>query len=371
MKTGEDFRREFPQTEDGFRDAAFSALQALQEHQEEKRMKLKPMIAMVMALVLLMGAGVAATFHRWSLQDFMPHTRITASQAEWEKMISAFEPVTAECAVADVMVREALFDGYALYIVVDVTPRLSGDFFLSHMVGLDAQASDAAGSLPDEMTVREYMAAEGLTRAFAVNLHTGVPGISFVPEMKINEDGSMTFYHRQRMQQHGDAAETLDMKLHVTMNGLTSQGFYSVEIPLSIERLPVVEEAVSREGDGKEFPGSGVMLTNMRLIRTPLSTYVTVDAQITDEAAYGSRFGKYVFNFVSPEGGMYGPGPFNLSGFMRDAGGPDQAPGELYYMATMTATELPDVLVMSEMPWGSRDPEQASDIWTIPLVPVN
>ena len=96
MKTGDDFRREFPEIEDGFLDAAHRALSEIHAEKEEKPMKLRPMLVFVLMLVLLTSVSVAATWERWSLDDFIPTGRITATEDEWRKMIDAFEPVTAE-----------------------------------------------------------------------------------------------------------------------------------------------------------------------------------------------------------------------------------------------------------------------------------
>ncbi len=371
MKTGEDFRREFPPTDEGFQDAAYRALQGLHEKEEERRMRFRPMIVITLLLVLLTGVGVAATWERWSLDDFFTSGRITATEDEWRAMVDDFEPVTVQNELAEVTVREALFDGYALYIVADVVPQRSGDFFMPEMTKLGSPASEAAESLPSDMTVQEYMSIHGYTRAFEVSMRTGIAGTTFLPEMEINEDGTMTFYLRQRMQQNSQLADVMDVTLYMPMHIDGVGRFYSVEVPLTIQRLPVLEEAVSRNGDRHEFGGIGVAMSNLHLIRTPISTYVTVDAEIMNEESFSSYFGNYTLSFVSADGDEYDAGPFNLSGFMRDSKGRDAEPGELYYMATLTLNKIPDRLVLNEAAWGVLDPVQANDSWLILLEKVD
>lgn len=371
MKTGEDFRREFPPVEDGFFDAANRALQGLHDQKEERRMKLRPMLIIAVVLALLMGVSVAATWERWSLDDFIPTGRITATEVEWRAMLADFEPVTAETSVAEVTVREALFDGYALYIVADVRPRGGSGFFVPDGCDMDAPAYKTASALPKDMTLREYIAGQGYVRTFEVSLSPSTRGMTFLPEMELNEDGTMTFYLRQRMHHDGLQTEYLDMTLNVAMTPNTGKGTYYAAIPLTIRTLPVLEEAVSPAGDGCEFANSGVALTNLRLVRTPLSTYVTIDAEVTDEEAFDTRSGSYVIRFIGPDGKRYDAGPFNLMGFMQDPIDRDHR-GPLYYMSALTMTSLPDTITVIESPWGEYDPAMATDSWSIQLeMPAN
>lgn len=367
MKTGEDFRREFPDVDEDFRDAAHRALLGLHAVKEEKQMKFRPMIVIALALILIMGVGVAATWERWSLDDFIPTERITATETEWSDMLAAFEPVNVEGTVADVTVREALFDGYALYIVADVIPKQPGDFFVPEMSLMEAAAREAADSLPEDMSLGEYISLKGYTRTFEVRLHTSGAGMAFLPEMELNDDGTMTFYLRKRMQQHDIRSDVLKTTLNVSMKRKEGSGVYFVDVPLNLQCLPVLEEAFSPAGESHEFTDIGVTLTNLHLTRTPLSTYVTADVQVINEEAYGESFGNYVLRFIGPDGKEYDAGPFNLSGFMRDSRGKGAEPGAPYYMATLTMPEIPDTLRLIETPWGVHDPDQATDSWTIQL----
>ncbi|MBQ7851130.1 MAG: hypothetical protein IJ343_15500 [Clostridia bacterium] len=367
MKTGKDFRREFPDMTAGFLEAANRTLATLDEHRRDRRMKIRPVLVFVTVLVLLMGAGVAATWERWSLDDFIPTRRITATEDEWSSMLSAFEPVTAGCAVADVTVREAIFDGYALYIIVDVRSKDESRFFLPEDSDMDTPAYQAARGLPKDMTLREYIVSRGYRQTYEVRLFTSTKGMTFMPEMALNEDGTMTFYLRQRMHYGGVPTEQLEMTLNVTMSETAGSGFYSTKIPLTIRTLPVLEEAVSLAGDRHEFSNIGAALTNLRLIRTPLSTYITVDAEVTDEDAFAAHARNYVIRFADADGRQYDPGPFNLAGFMQDPTGREQR-GPLYYMATLTLSSLPDTITVSEYPWGEHhDPEGETDSWHVCL----
>lgn len=370
MKTGEDFRREFPEMEEGFQVAAHQVLQILHEGRVERHMRLRPAILVAALLVLLMGVSVAATWERWSLDDFIPENRITVTDEEWRSMVDAFEPVTVQTSVAEITVREALFDGYALYIVIDARPKGESVFFVPEGSEMAAPAREAACSLPDDITLREYIALNGYSRTYEVYLGTDMGGMTFMPEMELNEDGTATFYLRQRLQKPRIQAEPVDVTLYVSMCSDAVRYPCNAEMLLSIDQLPVLEETVSAEGVRHEFANSGVALSNLQLIRTPLSTYVTADAEIIDEAAYQARIGSYVIKFADTNGAECDAGPFNLRGFMCDPVDRNHT-GPLYYTATLTMQKLPDAIAVMEYPWGKYEPELATDIWCVPMNQVN
>lgn len=366
MKRGEDFRNDFPDVDVSFRESVNMVLQGLREEKVCKDKRVRFIVITAIVLMLMIGVSVAVAPERWSLSDFIPTGRVTATEDEWNMMIAAFEPVTADANIAKVTVREALFDGYALYIVADIEPNRTSDFFVPQMCDLEAAASKAASVLPKDMSLREYIQSQGYAQTFEVSIHTGLQGLAFMPEMQLNEDGSLTFYYRQRLQKVGMENEQLEITLHVSMYGTAARENYFAEIPLTIKKLPVLEKAVSEEGEIHEFVNSGVVLSNLSLVRTALSTYVTADVQIVNDAAYSARTGNFVFNFCGPDGMNYDVGPFNMMGFVQDAiDRKHKSP--LYYVSTLTMTELPSDILMIESKWGEYDLEKATDIWDIRL----
>ena len=162
MKMGEDFRREFPQPEEGFRAAEYQALMRLKEEKRRLHMKFKPVIAFVLMLILLMSVGVAATVEKWSLFDSVPDDWRIATDAEKAQMKSSFVPIAIDGKMVDVTLREAIYDGYGVYLVVDVTPKSPNVFLIPyHNADLDEPAGDVVSSFPDDVTLEEHIRALG------------------------------------------------------------------------------------------------------------------------------------------------------------------------------------------------------------------
>ena len=366
MKTGEDFRKAFPDMDAGFENAAHRALAALPKGKENRSMKYKPLIAFaLLAVVLLMGVGVAATWERWSLNDFIPSGRITATQDQWQQMVEAFQPVTVEGDMMKVTVREALYDGFALYMVVDMQPRNAGMFLVSNLVELDDIAGDVVAGFPEDVTLEEHVTALGYTEIGRLDVSPGLPSTNFPPEMALNEDGTFTCYLRLRLRDGQPHASDLEMTLSIMVQGSDLKRHY-MGVPLTIPTQPVLEMVQSPAGEGHTFANSGMRLSNVTLYRTMLSTYVTADVEITDQAAFDAHYQRYLFNFFDAAGQEIDVGPFNLSGVTQtyERGQPT---GEWRFTTTLTLSELPDTLTLAESIWGARDMQGVTDAWDICL----
>lgn len=369
MKTGEDFRREFPLTDESFQDAAYRALSGLHERQAERRMRFRPVMLIAVLLVLLTGVSVAATWERWSLNSFITPYRITATEEEWSQMLADFSPVAVQGSVADMTIREAVYDGLALYMVVDVAPHDTNLFLIPFSnADLDAPACETVSDFPEDVTLRQHIAALGYTSVGKVDIYSGLLDvISFVPEMAMNEDGTFTFYLRQRRKSvHPDEREQIALNISVSIRPMNGGSATFMEGEALLKTQPVLESAVSPAGESHLFENHGVRMTNVRLYRTILSAYLTADVEIVDRKAYDAHFLQYVLNQMVGEQHIAG-GPFNLSGIMEETKRGEYT-GIYTYTATMVIDELPEELTISENSFGSRLTDTETDRWTFRLV---
>ena len=360
MKTGEDFRREFLDVETGFKDAADQTLRELPEGNDKRIVWFRPVIAIALVLSLLLGVGVAATWERWSLDDFIPTGRITAGQDEWEQIVSAFEPVTVQGDVADITVREVLFDGFAIYMVVDLMPKDATLFLVPYLTDPEKTAGKVVDGFPMDVTLQEHIQAMGYKGLCTVDISTGLPVLSFMPEMRVNEDGSYTFYLRQRFNSGQPQMGELSLSLRIVLQGHTLRASY-MTIPVTVPVLPVLEQAQSPAGESHIFANSGMRLSNVCMYRTALSTYVTADLEMIDQAAFDAHYSSYSINFFDTDEQLIGIGPFNLAGVIPDS------TGGWYYCHTLTLKELPDTLILAECLWGARDMQGVTEAWTLQL----
>lgn len=344
MKTGEDFRREFPKAEEGFRAAEYQALMRLHEKRRRPHMKFKPVIAFVLILMLLMSVGVAATVEKWSLFDSVPESWRTATDAEREQMKNSFTPVTIDGIKMDVTIREAIYDGYGVYLVADMKPLNPQVFLLPRdNAELDEPAGYAVASFPDDVTLEEHIMALGYKYIYRVDMSIGKKGMVFPATMEINEDGSYAFFYRQRLNMAEDQ-QLPELTCHYSASldsGSRPYEYFETELTLTTQPLP--EAKSSPPAESHVFANSGLRLSNVQVYRTILTTYVTADVEVVDQNKFDNRYTQYVLRICDSKGNDIMSGYFNLIAIMQDAD-----TGEYRYTCTLSLNALPAELSFVE-----------------------
>lgn len=343
MKTGEDFRREFPQAEEGFRAAEYQALMRLHEEKRRLYMKFKPVIAFILMLMLLMSVGVAATVEKWSLFDSVPDDWRIATDAEKAQMKSSFVPIPIDGKMVDVTIREAIYDGYGVYLVVDVTPKSPNVFLIPyHNADLDEPAGDVVSSFPDDVTLEEYIRALGYRQIYRVDIMTGLAGMFFPATMELNEDGSFAFFFRQRLDRAQDMQQP-SLSFTVAANLKSDSRYlehFDTDVTLTVQ--PLLEVKYSPAGESHVFANSGLRLSNVQVHRTILTTYVTADVEVVDQDKFDNRYNQYFLRISDSKGNDIKPGYINLIAIRQDD------TGEYQYTCTLSLSALPDELSFVE-----------------------
>lgn len=344
MKTGNDFRREFPEAEEGFQEAEYQALMRLHEKKRRLHIRFKPVIAFVLMLMMLMSAGVAATVEKWSLFDSVPESWRTATDAERVQMKCSFTPIAVDGSLVDVTIREAIYDGYGVYLVVDIRPKNPEVFLIPYdNADIDDPAGVVVSSFPEDMTLEEHIRALGYKQIYRVDIMTGLPGMFFPATMELNDDGSFAFFYRQRLDQTQNLQQpslTFEFVANL-MSGSTFLDHLNADMTLTAQ--PLVEAKVSMAGEAHVFANSGLRLTNVQVHRTILTTYVTAEVEVIDQARFENRYKQYFLSVCDSNGNNVKSGYFNLIAI-----GQDDVTGEYQYTCTLSLSALPDELAFVE-----------------------
>lgn len=139
MRKAEDFLRDFGETEESFRTCVRQTLTAL-ECREEKPVKKKINMGLVLAAVIVLLTGTAIAEEQWGILSFL-HSRGKA--ATEEQLLSLFLPPTLqgmehnEHDLVDAVVTEALYEDGKLYLAVNLTP-LKENTLVAPMPGVNA-----------------------------------------------------------------------------------------------------------------------------------------------------------------------------------------------------------------------------------------
>lgn len=344
MKTGEDFRREFPQAEEGFRSAEYQALMCLQEEKRRLHMRFKPVAAVALMMLLLLSVGVAATVEKWSLFDSVPDDWRIATDAEKAQMKSSFVPIRIDGINVDVTIREAIYDGYGVYLVVDVTPKRPEVFLIPYdNADLDEPAGDVVSSFPDDVTLEEHIMALGYRHIYRVDIMTGLAGMFFPATMELNEDGSFAFFIRQRLDRAQDMKQpSLSFTLAANLKS-DSRYLEHFDTDVNLTAQPLLEVKCSPAGETHVFANSGLRLSNVQVHRTILTTYVTADVEVVDQARFDNRYEQFFLRVCDSKGNIVKSGYFNLAAIIQD-----DDTGKYQHTCTLSLSALPDELSFVE-----------------------
>lgn len=371
MKTGEEFRKEFPEADDGFRDALHDCLLTLHDSERRVHMRLKPLVALALVVLLMMSPGVATTIEKWSLFTSVPEYMQTASKDDQALMMSSFTPITTHGRIADVTVREAIYDGFAVYLVLDIVPSDPKVFL---MPDINADLAEPAGSVvsswPYDMSLEEYARSLGFTSFRKVDVALFLGGMVIPPTLEAYENGVFTFCLRQQIRNPASVLQpsiTTQCVTHIKRwtpnqitNGSTILEYLSTD--LTIPAQPVQEIKASPPDVTHTFAHCGVVLSNVTLYRTMLTTYVMADVTIIDQERFDDQFMKYYVHASQADGSNLPVGYFNVSGILQDS-----VTQKYRYSSTISLSELPDAISFTEYSWPSSDGKDILDVFTFPL----
>lgn len=130
MKTAEDFRNDFGDTEESFRACVRQTLTAL-ECEEEKPVKKKINMGLVLALAVLLLTGTAVADEQWGILSFLQSRGKTATE---DQLLELYDPVIyypdgtvaepwrPDDALVEATMTEALYEDGKLYMSITLKP---------------------------------------------------------------------------------------------------------------------------------------------------------------------------------------------------------------------------------------------------------
>ena len=317
MKKGEDFRREFPVVDEGFSRAAYIALTDLKEARKGYGMPM-PKLAMILvaAVILLSSVAVAATVHRLNIQDFTDRSDKANLTEEARRILANdFPDVIIDNPYADMVVTEAVYDGMAIYILLEITPKkqLQDTFFIPYGLMGDANvtASTYGRSYPRDVSIQDYAAQLGYQHVMGVSFLDRVTAGHFYDSC-LNEDGSVSLmWWALVMPEYRHLPELkLEAKVWFEKNGYSLN---TLDFDLTLPCAGEVQRVFSRAGENVVFENAGVQVNGLELVRTPMSTYIIINYDILDRKAYSNYFVPKSLRILDEKGDEPLPGAFPLS----------------------------------------------------------
>ena len=328
-----DFRAAFGKPDADFVSCVQYTLRRLREEEErpvKRKLRLSAVIA-VAACLILATAAFAAVSH-WGLFDFLNQGAGSGALPEAAEIVATDPPQEGgEGELASFRLREAVYDGEYVYMVVDATPAdgmlLLGPGLLPPDAMRDLTKEDS-----DAMTIGEYAEANDLQMAI-VGISTaaaaeGAEDATTSFDWRLEADGTLVFMlSGEAPRGAGDAFETT-LLCSVTPlvsaaegEGIIMQYFEEDgEEPVSkyigydvdeahIQRselafaLTAAGPAEAQAYDlGAAYPGCGVRVERVTFEPSPMALYYEIRFTITDEAAYAATEDGVQFEFLDANG---------------------------------------------------------------------
>lgn len=124
MKTSEDFRRDFGETEERFRACIRQTLTEL-DCKEDKPVKKKINMGLVLAMIVVLLTGTAIAEEQWGILSFLQSRGKSATEDQLLNLYGApfISPEERhEHELVDAVITEALYEDGTLYLAVTLTP---------------------------------------------------------------------------------------------------------------------------------------------------------------------------------------------------------------------------------------------------------
>ena len=156
------------------------------------------MPAIAAALVLMLGIGIAMAItaingsSRWGVSDWLTENRSHGSESTVPPVLieTAPLPEPVDTEYVTITVREAVNDGYGLYLAVAFTPKEEDTLVLNVSVNPFKDGPETIGLVPDEknQTIARWAERHGYRRFIRVMLMSMRPEFDAIPKELVDGD---------------------------------------------------------------------------------------------------------------------------------------------------------------------------------------
>lgn len=312
MKDRKELQRVFGEADPGFVNAVHRSLETIQKEEEERHMK-KFSLGLVIALACILLATVAiAAAHQWGVLNFIAERQGVQTLPEAQDLVQKdFAQADAQTDDAAFTVREAIFDGNNLYVVVAV--NASNEDVL--LMGLDSFPDDMAADLLGEtkagdLTLRDWAKENGKTKLVRISMHDdgaalGKPDFIDNIDFVMEDDGTLVYMLSGTYK--GDAqAPTVYLNCASTVFGedetLDLEKQQTAKISIALPAAQNAPDGAVQNTAPAVYSDCGVQVDRITLKPTPMAIYCEVEFTIIDEAAYAATDDGLWFEFIDENG---------------------------------------------------------------------
>lgn len=324
MRDMKDLKYAFGQADDGFVDNVYHTLAGMQRNKERKSVK-KTCFRLVAAIAIvgILTAGTAlALTNTWGILDFLSGRRnevkvLPEAAAIVQKDVSQKGNQTEFAAFA---VREAVFDGQNVYIIVEVKPSSPGYLLL----GTDASPSDPVGDMGPLFsgktgTIADY-ARENNKEMVNTSVVISGENCSIVIDYLLEDDGTLVYMLDSSYT--GDSTAS-DMKLTCVAAPFVSREG-TVEIDVLNKKRTTLSVTLKNSGTKETvscttpaiYGDCGVRVDKVTLSGSAMAIYAEIEFTVIDKEKFAETDDGLWFEFLDDTGGRL-PGGAASSGSVK------------------------------------------------------
>lgn len=299
-----DLKNALGEADDGFKNNVYQTLVELKKREERKpvrKMSLR-IVAIVTVLCLLATGTALAMTNTWGILDFLNGRRIDV-----EVLPDATEIVQTdlpqeggENKLAVFSVREAVFDGQNVYIIVEAKAK-NPEYLL---LGLDANLSDPVGNMGplfdgQRGTIDDYAKVNYKTPIHtSVLLNLNGSSVDFVLE----DDGTLVYMINGR---YADNASQLSLELECITSPFVDGSIHMEDLQrntLVVTLQNTGTKDIVTNMNTTEYADCGVRVDKITLSNSPMAIYVEIEFSVIDQNKFAETDGGLWFEFIDENG---------------------------------------------------------------------
>ena len=320
MRNMTDIKNAFGQADDAFVNNVHHTLADIQLNRDRKPVKkiyFSVMAAIIILCILSVGTALALT-NTWGILDFLSGKRadVTVLPEASEVIQNEIPQKGNQTDFASFAVREAVYDGQSLYIVLDVKPS-SPEYLL---LGPDAEPSDNISNMGPLFSGKTGTIADYAQANHKVMMNTSavISGANFGIDYLLEEDGTLVYMIEGRYE--GDSsAPVVELKC-VALPFAVENGKYVRD--MDSKKSTVLSAALKNTGtqeivtstESALYSDCGIRVDKITLKGSAMSTYAEIEFTVVDMEKYAEndglffefldRYGEYIPNGAGSGGGI-------------------------------------------------------------------
>lgn len=307
MRDMNNLKNAFGKADDGFENNVYRTLATLQKAEEKKTMKrisLRWAAAIAIACMMITTTALALS-NTWGVLDFITGRSNIKVLPDAVEIIEKNVPQKGgQSERAAFMVREAVFDGQNIYIVVEIKP--SRPEYL--LLGTDANPSDPVENMGPLFSGNDGTIANYAHENNKVMIHTwaGIMGQNYSADFILEDDGTLVYMLNGRYE--GDAKE-MDMELSCgTATFVNLEGKDSIDVS-NMQRTTLF--VTLKSSDAKDtvtcttpviFSDCGVRVDKITLTGSAMAIYTEIGFTVIDEQKFAENDNGLWFEFLDENG---------------------------------------------------------------------